>query len=79
MHRKDETNEQFIVRMMNFARSGPLMQMFIIDALMKQARAVAQSDMKDDGKGLINLDAWKRCAVELDAELTKMYGPAPQA
>ena len=69
-----ETNEEFVVRLMTSARTGPLMQAFIIDSLGKQAKEVAESDLKDDGNSFVNLDAWKACAVELHNEMQAKYG-----
>ena len=74
---KHETNEEFIVRMMNFAKSGPLMQAFIIDSLTKHAERCADVDASVFDSPMLNGEAWKACAVELKSELDKKYGGKP--
>jgi hypothetical protein len=70
------TNVEVVVQIMNWAKSGPLMQAFIIDALTKQAELVAKSPpMSDsDGMGLVSGRAWTKCAIELRDHLAKSYG-----
>jgi hypothetical protein len=59
------TNVEFVVRMMEWAKSGPLMQAFIIDALHKQANAVAAATPADCESAMVSGAAWHACGVEL--------------
>jgi hypothetical protein len=69
-----ETNEQFVARVMSFPKSGPLMQIFIVEALRKYAEACAVADASKLDTGPISGHAWKRCAIELRDELNKHFG-----
>lgn len=70
MARKHETNVQIVKRMMEFSRNGALAQIFIMDAIEKCARAVANTDpaklremMGEDG--LIDPRSWQDTAREI--------------
>ena len=69
-----ETNEQFVARVMEFPKSGPIMQIFIVEALRKYAEACATADAAKMDTGPISGHAWKRCAIELRDELNKHFG-----
>ena len=69
-----ETNEQFIARLMAFAKSGPIAQLFIIEGVRKYAEACAAADPKKMESGIISGAHWKRCAVEIHEEITKHLG-----
>ena len=69
--RKPETNVQLVKRLMEFSKYGALSQMFIIDALIKQAQAVAKSAPKDyPPNSMVNPEAWIGVAREIYNELT---------
>jgi hypothetical protein len=68
------TNTELLVRTMEYAKSGPLMQAFIIDALTKHAERVSKCDPKDMDTPMVSGEAWKACAVELRDILKKQYG-----
>jgi len=73
---KRKTNVEFITEVMEYSRCGALMQGFVIDSIGKMARAVLDAgEPEDDGKGLVNSQAWYQCAKELDEKLTEHYGP----
>lgn len=74
--KKRETNVQFIKRVMEFAQSGALMQVFIMDALIKHSDFIANMPYeefeKEFGKGsLFHPMAWHQCAKELQRELNE--------
>lgn len=69
------TNTEVVVRVMERARSGPLMQAFVIDALAKAAAAAA--NIPDNAFGehaMISAPAWRECARELKEVLDKHLG-----
>jgi hypothetical protein len=71
---KRETNDEFVNRLMNFSQSGAMMQLFILDALSKQADAVANMPFEEFEKkfgpnSLFSPLAWHQTAKELQAEL----------
>lgn len=66
------TNVEALIRVMEEARSGPLMQAFIMDALVKAAEEA--KDIPDNAFGdssLISAPAWRACAQELHEVLEK--------
>jgi hypothetical protein len=69
-----ETNEQVITRVLTFPKSGPLMQIFMLEALRKYAEACAVADAAKLDTGPISGHAWKRCAIELRDEINKHLG-----
>ena len=68
------TNVEFIVDLMNFNNSGALAQVFIIDAIMKRAEAVAEVDPETIDHPLISGHAWVRCAQEIRDRMGAKYG-----
>lgn len=69
-----ETNEQLIARLMEFAKCGPIAQLFIIEAVRKYAEACAAADAKKLDSGIISGAQWKRCAVEIHEEMNRHLG-----
>jgi hypothetical protein len=69
-----ETNEQFVARIMEFPKSGPIMQIFVVEALRRYAEQCAAVDAAKLDTGPISGHAWKRCAIELRDELNKHLG-----
>lgn len=69
-----ETNADFVARLMESAKAGPIAQLFIIEAVRKYAEACATADPKRMETGIISGAQWKRCAVELHAEINKHLG-----
>ena len=64
-----ETNTEFVTRLMEYAKTGPLMQAVIITGLQYYAsQVVAQPASKFDS-AFLNGQAWVNCAVELKREL----------
>jgi hypothetical protein len=68
------TNVEVITEIMEFSRYGALAQMFVMDALSKQARAVADAPpeaFEGDGWKLVNPQAWRGVAREIAGKLDK--------
>lgn len=72
-----ETNEEFIVRIMNFCPQGALIQPMIIEALSQYAES-ASIERLPEGH-LISADAWQNCAIWLKNELAAKYGVRREA
>lgn len=72
LKRKQETNEQFISRIINYSPTGALAQMFIIEAISRYAKAVAAAPPIENA--MIDGGAWKRCAAHIDAEMKLHLG-----
>ena len=68
------TNVEFIVDLMKFSSSGALAQIFVIDAVMKHADAVAALDPEAIDNPLISGYAWVRCAQEIRDRMCAKYG-----
>jgi hypothetical protein len=68
------TNDETLSHLMNFAKSGPVVQLFIMDALAKHADVVAaltdeQAVEKIGQNGFIHPLAWRDAAKEIKATL----------
>jgi hypothetical protein len=67
---KPETNTKFIVRMMDQASTGPLMQAFILEAVRRYAADILATETPADADaGFITWTAWHACAAEADQAL----------
>jgi len=69
-----ETNEQFVARLMEFSKSGPVTQLFIIESIRRYAEQCKDADPKKLETGIIPGAHWKRCAVEIHEEISKHLG-----
>lgn len=72
-----ETNEEFMVRIMNFCPQGALIQPMIIEALRQYAESASVERLPEGH--LINADAWQNCAIWLKNELAAKYGVRREA
>lgn len=69
-----ETNIEFVTRIMEFSKNGGVMQMFVIQCLDYYSQLVQSKSEKEIQKHLgmfINAQAWQRCADELQEELKR--------
>lgn len=69
--RKHETNTERLTRLMENSHCGPIMQGFIMNAILEQARAVkmhmdANPDLMN-ADWIVNPKAWHACAAEIVA------------
>jgi len=65
-----ETNTKFIVRVMDQASTGPLMQAFILEALRNYSADILATETPPDAEtGFISWAAWRACAAEADQAL----------
>lgn len=69
--KKPETNVEFVTRLMEWSKHGPLAQVFVITAIEKYAETVADSPPIEHG--LINGELWKAIAQEFKTELDAKY------
>tara|TARA_R110000803_G_scaffold156463_3_gene221036 strand:+ start:110 stop:352 length:243 start_codon:yes stop_codon:yes gene_type:complete len=77
MTHKVKTNTELLNEIMEFAPTGAMSQMFVIDALTRQAAEVIkqQDTLRDSMKDhIINPDAWIRTAEWIEAKLNSHYG-----
>ena len=73
---KNKTNVQRIKHIMEFSEHGALMQLFIIDALIKYSAEVVKNEklLKESMKdSFVTPEAWVGCAKELNEYLNKNY------
>jgi hypothetical protein len=66
-----ETNVGLVTRLMTFAKSGPVAQLFIIESIRRYADQCADADPKKMDVGFISGTQWKRAAAEIREELAK--------
>lgn len=66
-----KTNTEAIVELMDWARSGPLMQAFVIEAISQYATRCAAASPEVFNSPLLNGKAWHRCAVEAKQAIDK--------
>lgn len=69
-----KTNAEVLTELMEFSRNGIMMQLFIVDTLEKQARAIAEMSLEDlkkafGGESMISAEAWHATAKELHQTL----------
>lgn len=69
-----ETNADFVARLMEFSKSGPIAQLFIIESVRRYAEQCKDADPKKMETGIISGAMWKRCAAEIHAEVSKHLG-----
>ena len=69
-----ESNAELVARLMDFPKSGPIMQVFIIEALRRYAAECEGASAEKMNLGPISGHAWKRCAIELRDEIEKHLG-----
>lgn len=75
---RNATNTETITQLMEFSKSGPLVQLFIMDALAKHANIVAaltdEEAVKQIGhNGFINAIAWRDAAKEVKQTLDEHF------
>jgi hypothetical protein len=73
-----QNNTEFLVDVMEFSKSGPLMQIFVIEALRYYSELVSKTEATEtekDSVSLINPKAWRETAKELHKLLTEKYEP----
>lgn len=63
-----KSNTEFVTDLMEMARSGPLMQAFVIEALRHYAEVTSNAGPWETIT-FIDQDAWKACATEVLAKL----------
>lgn len=77
--KKHETNEDFIVRLINFSKHGAMMQMMMLDGLEKYCQMVVNADPvkfdSDCAKSMIHGPAWRGTCQEYLDEYRKHTEP----
>lgn len=69
-HNRSETSIEFLTRIMEFSPNGAMTQMFIMDAVLKQAHIVAEADLSSWPENhIISGPAWQSTARNILTEL----------
>lgn len=69
-HNRRETNIEFLTRIMEFSPNGAMTQMFVMDAVIKQAQLVADADLSSWPENhIISGPAWQSTARNILTEL----------
>ena len=69
-----KTDTEVLVNLMNFNKNGAVMRAFVMSALERQSRMIVLHEPKPEGwPDLINWEAWRDCAIELNETLNKHY------
>lgn len=71
--KKQLTNEEFIVELLNFSPYGGLAQAFIVEAIRHYSQIVAETPIPTDNGGFINPVAWHGIAVDIKERMEKQY------
>jgi hypothetical protein len=69
---KNKTNTEFVTELMEYSKHGALMQLFIIDALIKHSDRVVEHEaevLQVMENSMIHGPAWVGCAKELKKAL----------
>jgi hypothetical protein len=69
-----ETNVEFVARIMEFSKSGPLAQLFVVEAIRRYAESCSKADPARMDVGFITGQQWKRTAEEIHAEVSRHLG-----
>ena len=69
-----ETNEELTARLMRFAKSGPMMQLFILTAIHKYAEECVTAGAATFDSGFMSGAAWVRSAKEALENLDRHLG-----
>jgi hypothetical protein len=73
---KQETNVQFVARIMEFCPTGALAHAFVLEALAQYADKCAAADPREMNCGmLVSGEAWNRTAKYIQRELNAKYRP----
>lgn len=67
-----ETNDELVVRLMNYGPAGALSQLFIIEAIRRYAEEVAEAPPME--MSFISGESWKAAALHIRSELNKHLG-----
>lgn len=70
---KRETNEDLVVRLMNFSPFGALCQVFILQALEQYSKSVMEADPAELESPMISGQAWAGQARHIHAEIEKHF------
>jgi len=69
------TNTEFVTELMEYSRCGPLIQVFVIQALAQFSKQVASSTPEALDTPMVSGATWHRCAVEIREKLNaRGYG-----
>lgn len=74
---RHETNEELTARLMRFAKSGAMMQLFILTAIQKYADQCVKAGAATFDSGFLSGEAWIRCAQEALENLDRHLGVRP--
>lgn len=70
------SNDEVVVRLMNYSKFGALAHAFVIEAISKYAAACAAADPKVFDSPMLNGAAWVGVAKEIDGVMSEKYGRA---
>lgn len=70
---KNETNVEFVTKLMEFSNHGPLAQLFVLDALEKWSKIIASKDASDLDSPMICGAAWKSTAQEINDKINARF------
>ena len=68
-----ETNEEFLIKLMNFSKCGGLMQLFVIEAITKYSELCIEAGADTFDSDLLQGEAWVACAREAKEKIDKAY------
>jgi hypothetical protein len=67
------SNEEFVDELMRFSCYGPLMQVFVIEALRSYSEQVSASVPADNPRALINPMTWHQIGKDVQKALKENY------
>jgi len=67
--KEPETNIEFLNNLMEYSKTGALMQLFVMTAIEKYGAMIEACDEEDWNTNFISLEGWKCCAVEIREKL----------
>jgi hypothetical protein len=70
MAKRNETNVEFVTRMMEFSNYGALAQLFILESIRNWSELVAKADPVKVDSPMISGQAWVGVAKEIQEKMT---------
>jgi hypothetical protein len=67
-----KSSNELLNDLLTWAKSGPLMHAYVVEALAKYSDQVLE-DESDWGNSFISKEAWQRCAQEVKGALDKNF------
>lgn len=75
---KLKSNEDLVMDLMRFSPVGPMSQIFVVDAIAKHAKLIANTPIAQlreqfGERSMVSADVWHAAAVDIDKRVDAFY------